>query len=199
MYVELAHRVETLWQIAYRRLDIAEPEIRRSIPVWEAGELPAGGAVQREQIERALADPNGAYQRLRRVLDAWTALWFWHLTPDTTTVDGQQIAPPTVAEWIAGLQALLGRNPDSRKRKPSGPTLASTVSWDELDAAEGLELAFAGVTPVADVLRPGLPDLSRREHQARRQRNSVECDRPERHAADSAGAPCDRPRLGLRI
>ena len=37
-------------------------------------------AVTREQIEATLDDPNGAYQRLRRVMDAWAALWFWPLT-----------------------------------------------------------------------------------------------------------------------
>ena len=43
-------------------------------------------AVTREQIEATLNDPNGAYQRLRRVMDAWAALWFWPLT-DTDGVD----------------------------------------------------------------------------------------------------------------
>jgi len=152
-YAELAHRVETLWQIAYRRLSIAEREIRRSIPVWEAGELAVGGAVQREQIERALADEEGAYRRLRRAMDAWTALWFWPLTDATATVDDEVVAPPTVTQWIAGLQALLGRNPELRKRKASGPTLGAGMSWDELDEAERLEIGFAGAKPIEAVRR----------------------------------------------
>jgi hypothetical protein len=151
--VELANRVETLWQIAYRRLAIAEQEARRSIPVWEAGELPAGGAVQREQIETSLADPAGAYQRLRRVMDAWTALWFWPITDAMTTVEGARVEPPTLDQWIAGLRALLGRNPDLRKRAAPGQgTLGAATSWDELGAAEELELSFAGARPIDAVL-----------------------------------------------
>ncbi|QFZ16960.1 restriction endonuclease subunit M [Saccharothrix syringae] len=151
--VELAHRVEVLWQIAYRRLKIAEQEIRRAIPVWGADDLPSGGVVQREQIEAALADSNGAYQRLRRTMDAWTALWFWPLTDETTTVDGKRVEPPTLAQWIAGLQALLGRSPEVRKKSLPRETLASSVGWDDLSEAEKLELAFANALPVADVLR----------------------------------------------
>ena len=60
-----------------RRLTIAEKEIRRHIDVWGADDLAVGtGAVQREQIEASLTDANSAYLRLRRVMDAWAALWF---------------------------------------------------------------------------------------------------------------------------
>ncbi|PXY20010.1 class I SAM-dependent DNA methyltransferase [Prauserella flavalba] len=149
---ELAHRVEVLWQIAYRRLTIAEQEIRRDIPVWGADALPVGGSVKREQIEATLADPNGAYQRLRRMMDAWTALWFWPLTTKTVTVDGIPVAPPNLDGWIEALQALLGRSPEIRK-KNSGPTLAHAADWDELNDAEDLDLTFAGAQPVAKVLK----------------------------------------------
>uniref|UniRef100_A8M877 site-specific DNA-methyltransferase (adenine-specific) n=1 Tax=Salinispora arenicola (strain CNS-205) TaxID=391037 RepID=A8M877_SALAI len=152
-YAELAHRVESLWQIVYRRLDLAEQQIRRRIPVWEAGELPAGGAVQREEIEKALNDEDGAYRRLRRAMDAWTGLWFWPLTDEPAIVDGQVIAPPSVAQWVAGLQALLGRNPELRKRKASGSTLTAGMSWSELNEAEQVEIGFAGAKPVETVLR----------------------------------------------
>lgn len=150
--VELAHRVEVLWQIAYRRLSIAEQEIRRAIPVWGAEDLPVGGAVQREQIEAALADADGAYQRLRRVMDAWTALWFWPLTDEPTTVDGVRVEPPTLAQWIAGLQALLGRSPELRKRSPVYATLPAGTGWDALNEIEVVELGFANAQPVNDVL-----------------------------------------------
>ncbi|WP_329007668.1 class I SAM-dependent DNA methyltransferase [Micromonospora rifamycinica] len=152
-YTELAHRVETLWQIAYRRLTIAEEQIRRSIPVWGMGELPAGGAVTREQIETALADQNGAYRRLRRAMDAWTALWFWPLTDTLATVNGEVIEPPTAAQWIAGLQALLGRNPDVHKRKPVELRFGAGMSWAELDEAESLEIGFASAESIDEILQ----------------------------------------------
>lgn len=152
---ELAHRVEALWQIAYRRLRIAEEQIRRAIPVWKAPDLPSGGAVTREEIEAALADPDGAYQRLRRVMDAWTALWFWPLTDETTTVDGVRVEPPTMSQWLAGLQALLGRAHDLQPRKKvkeATAHLASAVQWEELNDAEKIDLGFAHAEPVAKVL-----------------------------------------------
>lgn len=155
---ELANRVETLWQVSYRRLDLAEREIRRTVPVWGA-EVTGGGAVQREQIEESLADESGGYRRLRRVMDAWTALWFWPLTEAATTVEGTRIAPPTVAQWIAGLQALLGRNPDVGKQhtkkfaKTAGQIpLSAATSWEELGQAEILELDYAGARPIKAVL-----------------------------------------------
>ncbi|MFI5845613.1 class I SAM-dependent DNA methyltransferase [Catenuloplanes sp. NPDC051500] len=151
-YAELAHRVETLWQIAWRRLDIAERSIRRTIPIWGASDLAIGGTVRREEIEAALADPEGAYHRLRRVMDAWTALWFWPLTGSTNIVDGEVVPPPTTTQWIEGLQALLGRNPDLRKRKPAG-TLNAAIDWHGLNDAERVELGFADARPVPDVLR----------------------------------------------
>lgn len=155
--VDLSYRVESLWQIALQRLEIAEREIRRAIPVWGAEGLPAGGGVQREQIEAALADAKGAYQRLRRVMDAWCALWFWPLTDTLTTrtVDGEveRIHPPTLAQWIDALQMLLGRH--EGKRRTSGgtnQTLSAGTTWDELGVYEDLDRGFASTFPVDSVL-----------------------------------------------
>lgn len=115
--------------------------------------------MQREQIEESLADRAGAYRRLRRVMDAWTALWFWPLTDTATTVDGNRVEPPTVDRWIAGLQALLGRNPDVGKQHTKKATktagqisLAQATSWEELGRAEELELDFAGARSIDTVL-----------------------------------------------
>ena len=71
--VELAHRVESLWQMTLRRLEIAESETRRDIPLWGREDPGHTQAVTREQIEETLNKRNGAYQRLRRVMDAWAA------------------------------------------------------------------------------------------------------------------------------
>lgn len=155
--VDLSYRVEALWQIALQRLEIAEREIRRAIPVWGSDGLASGGAVQREQIEAALADAKGAYQRLRRVMDAWCALWFWPLTDTLTTrtVDGEveRILPPTLAEWIEALQMLLGRH--EGKRRTSGgtnQTFSTGTTWDELGVYEEFDRGFASALPVDPVL-----------------------------------------------
>ena len=85
----------TTWSLLEEAAAAAEREARREIPLWgqAASAEPAGrvGAerhietpdttpVTRAEIERKLNDPEGAFQRLRRVMDAWNALWFWPLT-----------------------------------------------------------------------------------------------------------------------
>jgi hypothetical protein len=154
--VDLAHRVERLWQIALARLQIAEREIRRSIPVWGATDLPVGGAVQREQIEAALADAGGAFGRLKRVMDAWCALWFWPLTDTLTTrdVDGQQIriSPPSLPEWIDALRSLLGYHDGKRKQPQAQQRFDAGTTWQDLDRLEELDLGFACLFSIDDVL-----------------------------------------------
>ncbi|MDQ1288834.1 MAG: hypothetical protein QG622_2400 [Actinomycetota bacterium] len=153
---DLAVRVEQLWQLALRRLRIAEHEIRRSIPVWGAENLPVGGAVQREQIEAALADPSGALGRLTRVMDAWCALWFWPLTDALTTRDTDGVPsvihPPSPQQWLDALHGLLGRHEGKRRGGLGQERLTSGVTWDELGDAESLDLGFASAESVASVL-----------------------------------------------
>lgn len=154
---EIAYRVEVLWQIAARRMSIAEQGIRRSVDVWGA-EVEQGGTVTREQVEASLADADGAYRRLRQVMDAWCALWFWPLTEATTTVERGgapvQATPPRLDEWIDALQRLVGRAPELKRRSlPGNQTLTDAASWDELQDVEEQVLLFADAKPVADVVR----------------------------------------------
>ncbi len=141
----LARRTERLWSLALRRLQIAESQIRRAIPVWGSDALPSGGVVTREQIEASLADPAGAYRRLRRVMDAWCALWFWPLTE-------KLIAPPNVAQWIDALQQLLGVEPVVRPRDAAQLSFADIDTWDDLEVAEHNDLTFAQARNPDDVL-----------------------------------------------
>jgi len=144
--MELAHRVESLWQLTLRRLQIAEEEARRHIPLWGREERERTPAVGREQIEATFNDPNSAYRRLRRVMDAWAALWFWPL------IDTGGVKPPSLDEWIATCQALLGREPQARRGNGGVADLATTVDWDDLNTAEELNLQFAAARPVGQVI-----------------------------------------------
>lgn len=107
----LAQRVETLWGIAIRRLMVAERDTSRSLHLWGQTE-PTGagsaGRATREEVEASLHDPNSAYQRLRRVMDAWWALWYWPLTQESVMVDGEPVHPPTLDEWLGALEGILG-------------------------------------------------------------------------------------------
>nr|WP_090276601.1 DNA methyltransferase [Mycolicibacterium komanii]CRL70030.1 type II restriction enzyme methylase subunit [Mycolicibacterium komanii] len=148
----LARRTDRLWQLALRRLQIAESEIRRAIPIWGAERLPSGGAVTREEIEASLNDPRGAYRRLRRVMDAWCALWFWPLTDEIATVNGEIVSPPTVAQWVDALQQLLGTEVKVRARDAEQYSLTEIDDWSELEVAESNDLAFAQAKDPDDVL-----------------------------------------------
>lgn len=149
--VNLGRRVESLWKLTLRRLQVAETEARRDInyfgkqpPVVEPGN--AGTRVQavtREQIEETLNDPNGAYQRLRRVMDAWNALWFWPLTERATG----GATPPTMDEWIGALEAILGLQ--GKESKMAGQqTFGAASTWEELNDAERADLEFALVSDI---------------------------------------------------
>ncbi|MDX3613285.1 class I SAM-dependent DNA methyltransferase [Streptomyces europaeiscabiei] len=76
----LARRVEFLWDLVVRRLEISERDISRRIDVWgaEDGWLRSPEvAVQREKVVADLTAPDTPYWRLKTLMDAWCALWFW--------------------------------------------------------------------------------------------------------------------------
>ncbi len=79
-------------------------------------------------------------------MDAWTALWFWPLT------NTGGVKPPGLDEWIETCQALLGREPLARRPNGGVVDLATTAGWENLNAAEELNLTFAGAKPVAQVV-----------------------------------------------
>ena len=145
----LSLRVEVLWDLSRRRLEIANTEARRAIPVW-GREVEAAGAVTREQIEVSLADANSAYRRLRRIMDAWNALWFWPLTDCATG----GIVPPNLQQWIDACRMILGY---SVKVKPAAArhgqeSITAGQTWTELGTEEEIELAYAGVSLIREVM-----------------------------------------------
>ncbi|MGQ4552607.1 Eco57I restriction-modification methylase domain-containing protein [Dermabacteraceae bacterium CCM 9519] len=126
----LSQRIEQLWHLVQRRLELAEADTRRDLKVWRADFLPAQKRVNRatrEQIEAGLADEDSAYQRLRLVMDAWCAFWFWPVPEDGAGCDAADGAaaggaaeeagdaaaaaswlPPSRAKYLEACRALLG-------------------------------------------------------------------------------------------
>lgn len=139
----LAIRVEKLWAIALRRLRIAEAESSRALDLWGRPAPVERHAVTRAQIEESLADPDGAYRRLKLVMDAWCALWYWPLTE-------LEIAPPTFGEWLDACEDILGRH-DTRTKAQHNQSFTSASDWDALNVAEELELGMATAQPLAAV------------------------------------------------
>ncbi|TCN55925.1 hypothetical protein EV641_103272 [Rhodococcus sp. SMB37] len=139
----LAQRVETLWEFTLRRLTIAESEIRREIHLWGSDPVEHTPAVTREEIENVLSDPNGAYQRLRRVMDAWCAVWSWPLTTDKE--------PPDWDQWVGGLEAVLGIQVKETAAERRGQlSIGRDASWQELGFAEENDLLLSRASTVGD-------------------------------------------------
>jgi len=139
----LARRVEVLWEMTLRRLRVAEAEASRRIDLWgrEAQEG-SGSTVSREEIEAYLAAPGSAYRRLRLVMDAWCALWFWPLTTE--------VSPPSLEEWLSALEGLLGQQ--VKDAKGTDGTLVDASSWAELETMEEVELGLACARKVQSVV-----------------------------------------------
>lgn len=139
----LARRVEVLWEMTLRRLRVAEAEASRRIDLWgREVRDDTGSTVSREEIEEYLAAPGSAYRRLRLVMDAWCALWFWPLTTDVT--------PPSLDEWLGALEGLLGKQ--VKDAKGTDGTLVDASSWAELETMEEVELGLAGARKVQSVV-----------------------------------------------
>ncbi|MEU7778803.1 class I SAM-dependent DNA methyltransferase [Micromonospora parva] len=154
---DLAYRVEKLWQIAMHRLEIAESEIRRSIPVWGAEGIPSGGKVQRAEIEAALSDASGAYGRLRRVMDAWCALWYWPISDmfirDATGEPSDLVIPPDLDQWIEAMRMLVGVHAGKRDAPGAQGSLSMSMTWNDLNVHEELDLGFANCSSIHATLR----------------------------------------------
>jgi len=145
----LSRRVEVLWELSRRRLEIADKEVRRAIPVW-GRDVEVAGAVTREQIEVSLEDSNGAYRRLRRIMDAWNALWFWPLTDAATG----GVTPPNLQQWIDACRMILGRSVEAKPAavRHGQESLGVGQSWTELGTEEAIELGYAGAALIDRVL-----------------------------------------------
>lgn len=151
--VSHSQRVEDLWAIALRRLQIAEEETHRNLDLFgkaDASESQSGEVVSREDIEYKLQDPNSAYQRLRLVMDLWSSLWFWPIVPDTS----EQPLPPDIESWISALTMLVGTKSATVKKNKEvqgqGDLLAAG-SWEDVNDAEYNDRILSGMLPIAEI------------------------------------------------
>ena len=139
----LARRVEVLWEMTLRRLRVAEAEASRRIDLWgRDAQAEAGSTVSREDIEAYLGAPGSAYRRLRLVMDAWCALWYWPLTTE--------VSPPSLEEWLKTLEAILGYG--GLASAANEPTLAEATTWEDLDRTEKWDFQFASARKMEAVI-----------------------------------------------
>ncbi len=137
----LAERVEYLWGLVRLRLELSEREISRDIPVWgteRRGER-STPVMDREAVRQALQAEGSPYWRLKQVMDAWCALWFWPLE-EVALLDGtapdyfrgaqdlkklskggvdRKVALRDLDDWIEFAESVLGGWTRSRGRTPA--------------------------------------------------------------------------------
>ncbi|MFK0256005.1 class I SAM-dependent DNA methyltransferase [Streptomyces sp. NPDC090445] len=109
----LARRAEYLWDLVVQRLEISEREISRRVDVWgaEDGWLRAPKeAVPREKVLADLHAVDTPYWRLKKVMDAWCALWFWPVQK-AALLDGTD-AGVYAKPATPGLETSADSNPD---------------------------------------------------------------------------------------
>lgn len=140
-----ARRVEFLWELVVRRLEISERDISRRIDVWgaEDGWLRSPEvAVQREKVVADLTAPDTPYWRLKTLMDAWCALWFWPVQ-EAGLLDGTAAVYERAADELPSGAAAEGL----RAADESGVLM----SWETTDLFG--EVTGAGELTAASVER----------------------------------------------
>ena len=140
----LADRAEYLWYLVTERLRISEREISRAIHVWQASDLPeAVEAVPRGQIVSDLESPGTPYWRLKTLMDAWCALWFWPVSKAALLDGSDEVYRPAESPLGAGFAA------EAAEPTPVDPEPAFPQVW-EMDSLFGetpKQLTLASAAP----------------------------------------------------
>ncbi|WP_217166971.1 hypothetical protein [Streptomyces sp. AC512_CC834] len=111
---DAAKRAEFLWSLVIKRMRLSEEAIARKVDVWGAGLddseygflRTAAGAVPKEQVMADLfLATETPYWRLKKVMDAWCALWFWP-ADKASVLDGTDGVYDEAAAPVATADAL---------------------------------------------------------------------------------------------
>ncbi|MEV6107817.1 class I SAM-dependent DNA methyltransferase [Streptomyces sp. NPDC051940] len=160
----LARRAEYLWGLVVRRLEISEREISRQIEVWgaEEGWLRAPReAVPREKVLADLEAVDTPYWRLKTVMDAWCALWFW---------------PVQEAALLDGSAAVYGRGAEAVQASGTSEATSATASVSASDVIRTYEeVDLLGNVTVREVKRGDVEKrrVGRRKEEIKGERRSV--------------------------
>ncbi|AXQ54743.1 hypothetical protein [Streptomyces koyangensis] len=121
----VARRAEFLWTLVAKRLELSERKISRRIDVWGADWLDQPSeAADRKAVLDDLTRRGTPYWRLKTVMDAWCALWFWPLDR-VGELDGTDTVYETGGALVdeAAVAALLSgeENPAPDRQAPPEP------------------------------------------------------------------------------
>ncbi|MDX2936495.1 Eco57I restriction-modification methylase domain-containing protein [Streptomyces ipomoeae] len=177
--MRLARRVEYLWDLVVMRLKLSEQEISRHVDVWgasiprdgeqgaaagqgtgqAAGEGSGRAPMDRDAVLEALHRKGTPYWRLKQLMDAWCALWFWPLE-EIGLLDGsdefeyhpngedrtalrkddprRRVALKSLNDWLEFAEAVVGRVDVDTGEGQQGSFLSfeGVKSLDQLDDKE---------------------------------------------------------------
>nr|WP_157169486.1 hypothetical protein [Streptomyces typhae] len=120
----VARRAEFLWSLVAKRLELSERKVSRRIDVWGADWLgPAREATDKKRVLDDLTAAGTPYWRLKTVMDAWCALWFWPLD-QVGLLDGTASRYGAEAGGLAAGAAVA----PSPEAEPSEPA-PGDVAW----------------------------------------------------------------------
>jgi hypothetical protein len=158
----LSRRAEYLWTLVQDRLALSEKEIRRQINVWGAGwiEHPQE-AIPKEKVYGDLVAPGTPYWRLKKVMDAWCALWFWPL-------DGAPLLNGSDQKYQRAVEPVAEEaQPPAEAEEPESIGLPVVYEMESLFGESPKQLSVGSVRPsrpksriLADPLRPVIPLVS---------------------------------------
>lgn len=159
-FAALAKRVEVLWGPAIARLELAERDLRRELGVWGQPPVLSGGVpTTHEAVRQAIRNENSALVRLRLVMDAWCALWFWPLNPPADRT------APSREGWLSAMEDLLGIDPGDFEwdgQLDLGMTLGDLEAVEERLTA-GLEMKPVSAVVEAHPWLEVVADLANRQ------------------------------------
>ncbi|MEU3997407.1 class I SAM-dependent DNA methyltransferase [Streptomyces fungicidicus] len=136
----LARRAEYLWGLVVRRLEISEREISRRVDVWGAEEgwlRSPEVAVPREKVKADLEAVDTPYWRLKTLMDAWCALWFWPVQ-EAALLDGSHAVYGRAAEVASqsGGWTVSGTPLPGQAGVPAPETYEKTDLFGEVQVVE---------------------------------------------------------------
>ncbi|MFF3248825.1 hypothetical protein ACFYWY_35025 [Streptomyces sp. NPDC002870] len=169
---EAARRAEFLWSLVVRRMELSEQEISRTVDVWgadpakdeefkflrrAAGRVGEGSAARlsKEKVYAELFDAVGSpYWRLKQVMDAWCALWFWP-TGEAALLDGSaaEYDPEEAVNAVEVLGEMFGAGTAVGDEQPEADPVDEPATVDAVPEARFTEqTALFATGPVQESL-----------------------------------------------
>jgi hypothetical protein len=164
----VARRAEFLWSLVATRLELSERAVSRRIDVWGADWLEQSSeAEDKQKVLDDLTRYGTPYWRLKTVMDAWCALWFWPLdkvgeldgtdpvygtegvAASAQATEGSGAVPLRgLADWLDFLESVLGTVDMPENSFLSGiENLTPDEALERLSDVEDSLAGFLGMRP----------------------------------------------------